>query len=209
MNFSEDSRAPGDPRIAFFDRMAATWDTDEQSPAETVRRLEELADLLSITAGRDLLEVGCGTGQITRWLADRARPGRVTAIDFSAAMIERAAGKGIDATFRVADACSNDLGREAFDVVLCFHSFPHFRDQAAALRNFAQALAPGGRLIVMHLAGSDHINHFHAGIDGPVQRDLLPVGDQWQPLLSQAVLKQTRLIDRQDLFFLEATHDGC
>ena len=93
-------------------------------------------------------------------------------------------------------------------MILCFHSFPHFRDQAAALRNFAGALKPGGRLIVMHLAGSDHINHFHANLEDVVKTDLLPVGEEWPPLLSQAGLRQKKLIDREDLFYMEAVAES-
>jgi 2-polyprenyl-3-methyl-5-hydroxy-6-metoxy-1,4-benzoquinol methylase len=119
-------------------------------------------------------------------------------------MIQKARAKGIDADFACLDVCSDDLGEGRYDVILCFHSFPHFRDQQAALKNFAKALKPRGRLIVMHLAGSEHINHFHASIEGAVCDDVLPVGEDWPPLLAQAGLSKKKLIDRVDLFYLEA-----
>jgi ubiquinone/menaquinone biosynthesis C-methylase UbiE len=196
-----------DPRLVFFDALAPNWDNEEPSSKVMAARLGQHAGLLSLQPGQSLLEVGCGTGKTTAWLAAQVAPGRVTAIDFAPEMIVRAQAKGIDADFRCLDVCCDDLGRAGYDVILCFHSFPHFRDQAAALRNFARALKPTGQLIVMHLAGSGRINHFHAGVDGPVTQDVLPVGDEWQPLLSQAGLKQTKLIDREDLFFLEAVGD--
>mgnify|MGYP000932915557 CR=1 FL=1 len=62
----------------------------------------------------------------------------------------------------------------------------------------------GGRRIVMHLAGSDHINRFHAGLDGPVKEEFLPVGEQWGPLLAGAGVRQTSLVDRDDLCLLTA-----
>jgi len=161
--------------------------------------------------GDRLLEVGCGTGQITGWLAECVRPGRVMAVDFAPAMLAAARAKGIDAEFVESDICrERPAGRAAgpFDVALCFHSFPHFRDQPAALRNLAACLKPSGRLLVMHLAGSSQINHFHASVEGAVSGDVLPAGAQWGPLLSAAELKQTRLIDRGDLFFLEAVPRG-
>jgi ubiquinone/menaquinone biosynthesis C-methylase UbiE len=192
-----------DPRIAFFDRLAATWDVEEQNPAETIRRLEALGDLLILRADENLLEVGCGTGQLTGWLAKQVGPGRVTAIDFSAAMIEKAQAKG-GGPFRTADVCQDDLGRSEFDVVLCFHSFPHFRDQSAALRNLAGCLKPTGRLIVMHLNGRDAINAFHGSVGGVVGGDFLPADDQWETWLAAAGLKLVKTIDREDLFFLQA-----
>ncbi|MFB3893275.1 MAG: methyltransferase domain-containing protein [Phycisphaerae bacterium] len=197
-----------DPRIGFFDALAANWDNEEPSSQTMTDRLSQHADLLAIKPGLSLLEVGCGTGKTTAWLAAQVAPRRVTAIDFAPEMIARAKAKGINADFACMDVCHDHMGCGRYNVILCFHSFPHFRDQAAALRNFARALKPGGRLIVMHLAGSARINHFHAGVDGPVNGDVLPVGAEWGPLLSTAGLKQTALIDREDLFFLEAVHDG-
>jgi len=193
-----------DPRVSFFDSLAANWDDEEPSGPTMTARLGRHGDLLALKPGQMLLEAGCGTGKTTAWLVAQVAPGRVKAVDFAPEMIARAEDKGIDADFACMDVCRDDLGCGEYDVILCFHSFPHFRDQPAALRSFARALKPSGRLIVMHLAGSDHINHFHSGIDGPVRGDVLPVGDQWPPLLSAASLKQAKLIDGEDLFFLEA-----
>ena len=64
-----------DARIAFFDRLAAEWDHSEQDPADTIRQMERHAAQLGLRAGDRLLEVGCGTGQLTAWLVDRVRPG--------------------------------------------------------------------------------------------------------------------------------------
>ena len=194
-----------DPRIAFFDGLAEGWDGIHPSKDSMTEGLIKQRKLLNLKQETDLLEVGCGTGKTTGWLASQVAPGRVTAIDFSPQMIIRAVDKQIDADFQCMDICLDPPGVRCFDTILCLHSFPHFRDQAAALRNCSRALTGDGRLIVMHLAGSDHINGFHAGLEGPVQGDLLPVGDEWRPLLEQARLKQVQLIDREDLFFLEAT----
>jgi len=72
--------------------------------------------------------VGCGTGQITGWLAARVKPGRVMAADFSPAMLAQARGRGLHADFVLLDICRDGPVRRRFDVVLCFHSFLHFRD---------------------------------------------------------------------------------
>lgn len=193
-----------DPRIDFFDALAAGWDEEEPSTETMSARLSEQVPRLALQPGDALLEVGCGTGKTTAYLARCVAPGRVTAIDFSPVMIAQARTKNIEADFACLDVCRDDLGEARYDVILCFHSFPHFRDQAAALRNFAKALKPHGRLIVMHLAGSDHINHFHANLEGAVCGDMLPVGKEWQPLLKQAGMQQTTLIDREDLFYMQA-----
>lgn len=200
-----DREASGrDPRIAFFNGLADRWDSGEQDPAETVSRLAGLSDLVQLKPGHDLLEVGCGTGQITGWLASQVAPGRVVAVDFAEAMLDQARHKGIPAELRCVDVCDADLGERCFDVVFCFHSFPHFRDQSAALRHLARALRPTGRLLVIHLAGSAEINAFHDQVGGAVAGDHLPVGDAWGPLLASAGLRLQDYQDREGLFFLAA-----
>ena len=94
MSDSSDSTEPrpadaGAEIARAYDRWARTYDTD----ANTTRDLD--ADVLRQSSlaidGRDVLEVGCGTGKNTRWLADRAQ--RVVAMDFSPGMLDVARGR--------------------------------------------------------------------------------------------------------------------
>jgi len=194
----------GDPRVAYFDDQAVSWDDDADKVARTLARLSEMKEPLALRAGEDLLEVGCGTGQITPWLCSAVSPGRVVAVDFAPSMLAKARAKDIPAEFRLLDVCSEILPARSFDVVLCFHSFPHFRDQRSALRNLAAALKPAGRLLVVHLAGSEQINAMHTGFGGAVGGDHLPARDVWPELLASAGLSLEEIVDRPDLFFLRA-----
>ncbi len=193
-----------DPRIAFFDHHAQDWDENGPDVQETRRRLEENRDLLALKPGIELLELGCGTGEITKWLVDAVRPGKVVAVDFSPAMLEKARAKNIEAEFRCLDICTHLADQQRYDVVFCFHCFPHLRNQQVALQNIDQALKPGGRLIVMHLAGSARINAFHDSVGGAVSGDHLPSKNEWQTLLDNTNLQLGEWIDREDLFFLQA-----
>lgn len=193
-----------DPRIAFFDNLAPHWDSAGQDAVQTVRRLDEVVEMLDLRPPLDLLEVGCGSGQITAWLASRVAPGRVVAVNFAEAMLEQARRKNVPAEFRRADVCAGDWEAEVFDVVFCFHAFPHFRDPPTAVRNMAGALRPDGRLIVIHLASRAQINAFHDAVGGAVAGDHLPARGDWEELLSAAGLRMDRWLDRDDLFFLEA-----
>jgi ubiquinone/menaquinone biosynthesis C-methylase UbiE len=196
--------APPDPRIAFFDGLASIWDTECSQPAAMLARLETLDGELGLAPGQDLLEIGCGTGLISGWLAGRVHPGRLVAADFSAAMLDQARQRGHAADYRQLDICAEGPAPEQFDGVLCFNAFPHFRDQPAALRQIRRLLQPGGALTILHLAGSAQINAFHASLREPVCHDLLPAGEAWPVLLHQAGLKLARLTDREDLFLLQA-----
>ncbi len=192
-----------DPRIDFFDRLAENWDDLEQNPVETIRQIERYADRLALKAGMCLLEVGCGTGQLTGWLVEQVRPGRVVAVDFSPKMLARAVQKVKGADFRLADVCTDKLGTAEFHLALCFHSFPHFRDPLAALRNIACALKPQGRLVVLHLSRRAEVNALHHEVGGVIAGDLLPDDAQWLDWLTVAGFNNPVICDN-DGFFLQA-----
>jgi SAM-dependent methyltransferase len=198
--------SPGDdPRIAFFNHHAAAWDDDREDQRNTLARLEALKGRIGLRPGLKVLEVGCGTGLVTAFLTE-ATGGNVLAADFSKAMIERARARGLAAKFIELDICRKSPPGGPFDLVFCFHAFPHFSDQAAALRHMAAALAPGGRMVILHLASSGHINGIHRDIGGAVAEDLLPGVDAWPGLLKQAGLELRAFEDREELFILEAVH---
>ncbi|MEA1951070.1 MAG: class I SAM-dependent methyltransferase, partial [Planctomycetota bacterium] len=156
-----------------------------------------------------LLEVGCGTGQLTGWLADQISPGSVVAVDFSQKMLELARTKSDKAEFRLMDVCRDALEPNRFDVAFCFHCFPHFRDQASAMHNLAGSLKPGGRMLVVHLNSRQGINDFHDEIGGAVAGHHLPDDEQWDTLLSDAGMEKTMLADGEGLFLLEAKRVAC
>jgi 2-polyprenyl-3-methyl-5-hydroxy-6-metoxy-1,4-benzoquinol methylase len=193
-----------DPRIAFFDQLAARWDSEGPPIQQTLARLESLRPRLGLEAGQNVLEVGCGTGQVTAWLAGVVRPGRVTAVDFSREMLERAKARGTEAEFKVADVCSEDLGHGRYDRVFCMHVFPHFREPAEALRRLSPALKPAGRLIVLHLLGRNEVNAVHGAAGGAVRHDRLLDPKDWPALLRDAGLRLVELTDSNDLFLLSA-----
>jgi SAM-dependent methyltransferase len=205
MNHASLERAAAvDPRIAFFDHHAPTWDQTGPDPAATLRRLQELNGRLGLRAGLDVLEVGCGTGQITGWLAETVKPGQVVGADFSPAMLAQARARGVEADFVLMDICGEGAVQRQFDVVLCFHSFPHFRDQPAALRQIIRHLKPGGQLLVLHLVGSAQLNAFHHKVGGPVGHDHLPPASQWTELVRPVGLQVTEAVDQEGLFLLKA-----
>jgi SAM-dependent methyltransferase len=194
--------------VAFFDQQAPTWDRTGPDPVATLRRLKQLNGRLGLRAGLDLLEVGCGTGQITGWLVDAVKPGRVVAVDFSPAMLAQARARGVEADFVLMDICRDEPVQREFDMVLCFHSFPHFRDPPAALRQIARLLKPGGQLLVLHLVGSAQLNAFHQQVGGPVGHDHLPPASAWPTLVRPAGLKLAEAVDREDLFLVRAEKPG-
>lgn len=121
----------------------APWDTGDPQPA-FVDRAEEVG-----LSGR-VLDIGCGTGIHACWAADRGHP--ATGTDLSERGIElareAAADRGLDATFRVADALDMPDLLGPFDTVLdsgLFHAFePVQREEYAD--ELAHLVSPGGQV---------------------------------------------------------------
>lgn len=101
---------------------------------------------------RRALDVGCGTGQLLRLLADRL-PGDAVlhGIDPAPAMVEAAkalAGPVRRPQFQVGVAEQLPFTGSTFDLVLSTTSFDHWEDQRAGLHECARVLRPGGCLVL-------------------------------------------------------------
>lgn len=193
-----------DPRIRFFDELADTWDAAGPPLEEQIQRLEGLRDRLGLRSGDGVLEIGCGTGLVTGWLARRVSPGKVTAIDFSTGMLRRARERNPHVQCLAWDVCSGPLPTGDHDVAFCLHVVPHFRDHAAAYRNIAASLRPNGLLVVLHLSGRDHVNGIHRRVGGAVEHDLLPRASDLCDRLRSAGFSIEEAVDEPDLFLVRA-----
>lgn len=97
----------------------------------------------------DVLDLGCGTGSLSLLAAEQGH--RVTGVDLSPAMVERARAKlaGRDAAFLVGDAAVPPVGEQRFDAVLVRHVLWALPDPARVLRRWWGLLRPGGRLVLV------------------------------------------------------------
>lgn len=116
-----------------------------------VYRVQRLARLLSsVLPVGHILDAGCGAGSLTELLARRGY--RVTAVEASAAFVAyteqrvRRAGVADRVEVQLGDLERIELAAEAFDGAVCGEVLEHVADDAAAVRNIAGALRPGGVL---------------------------------------------------------------
>ena len=130
-----------------FDRIALLsergWDHNSHYHSALLRKLPEHLD--------QALDVGCGTGELTRLLALRAR--KVTGIDLSPEMVrvarERSGGCG-NVSYAVGEYMSVRLPREGFDCIAAVATAHHMNVEAFLCRA-CDLLAPGGVLLVLDL----------------------------------------------------------
>ena len=164
------------PRRRFFDRMAGDWDV--RADAERLRRrlIEELPHF-GLAAGESILDVGCGTGNLTAELGRSVgATGRVVAVDLSLAMIEKARAKRPAGPIRwiQCDAALGPLRGQIFDRVFCYSAWPHFPAPEALAEELRRLLRDGGRLHVWHSIPREAVNAIHRTAGAEVAEDLLP-----------------------------------
>lgn len=94
-----------------------------------------------LSLGRDVLEVGCGTGLILKEIEPFARS--AVGIDISRGMLEKAARRGLT----VLEGSATDLpfADESFDAVFSFKVLAHVQAIEQAMREVHRVLRPGGR----------------------------------------------------------------
>ncbi len=131
-------------------QLAETYDRRSDSQFESGKRLVER---LGIAEGARVLDVGCGSGRLARWIAERVGPsGSVAGIDPLAERVDIARAGGGATRFEVGQA--EDLGAfedASFDAV-CMSAVLHWVvDKAKAVSEAHRVLRPGGRLGVTTL----------------------------------------------------------
>ena len=111
--------------------------------------------LLELPPAAAVLDVGCGTGVVTRAIAARAGfTGMVTGVDqsldFIAAAHRLAAVEGVAerVEFVLGDAHALDLPAASFDAVVAHTLVSHVRDPLAVLAEAARVVRPGGPVAV-------------------------------------------------------------
>jgi SAM-dependent methyltransferase len=107
--------------------------------------------------GQRILEVGCGLGNMSTYFLDRSQ---LVSIDILPASVDQVRSLyGDQPNFRAlaADICDYDAVRELrpyrFDTVVCLNVLEHIGEDALAVRNMAELLEPGGKLILFVPAG--------------------------------------------------------
>lgn len=106
-------------------------------------------ELLDVEPDDRVLDVGCGTGETTKHLLERA--GEVYGVDLSPDQLATAVGKPeLEAAgFLAADALALPFEDDAFDRVVSVGSIMYWEDPEAVLREARRVTRPGGSILVM------------------------------------------------------------
>ena len=128
---------------------------DESLAAGEEAMLRLCAERARFADGQEILELGCGWGSLSLWLAERFPHSRITAVSHSRTQkefIDAEARKRGFANLMIVTCDMNDFDIDAarFDRVVSIEMFEHMKNWPQLLANVARWLKPGG-LFFLHI----------------------------------------------------------
>ena len=142
-----------------FDRIAGRYDLLNSLMTAGLHHSwrERAVDRAGVSPGDAVLDVCCGTGDLSFELAGRVSPGgHVVGCDFSEQMLDLAREKALQreiesVRFEWADALSLPYDAGRFDAVTVGFGVRNLADLDRGLREMTRVLRPGGRLVVLEI----------------------------------------------------------
>jgi ubiquinone/menaquinone biosynthesis C-methylase UbiE len=138
-----------------------------------IEMMNEYLTVMRIDSAASVLDLGCGTGVVSRAIARRKGfAGRVTGIDRSpyltmaATRFAAAEGIGKVVEFRTGDSQSLNLPGSAFDAVVAHTLISHVEDPRAALKEIARIVKPGG---MVGIFDGDYASLTYGGAEDPAK----------------------------------------
>ncbi len=178
----ETGRLAPDAVRTMFDRIAPVYDAmnrtmtaglDRRWRAETAREV--------VSPGDRVLDACCGTGDLA--VAAERAGGRVTGVDFSQRMLERARSKSDTVEWIEGDALALPFADASFDAATVGFGARNLDDLEAGLRELRRVLRPGGRVGILEITRPHGVLRpfYKLWFDGlvPLAGKLLPGGSAY------------------------------
>ena len=144
-----------------------------------------------------ICEIGCGPGQIARYLQDRLVS--MCGVDLSAEMVKWARRLNPDISFQRGDMRALEISDASLAGIVCFYAIIHLKreDVPRALSEMHRVLKPGGRLLMSFHGGEGEL-HRDQWYDMPVSIDIcLFEREEMAGNLEAAGFEVERIVDRE------------
>jgi demethylmenaquinone methyltransferase / 2-methoxy-6-polyprenyl-1,4-benzoquinol methylase len=143
-------RLPAERVRTMFDRIAPVYDAMNRTmTAGLDRRWRRLTAEAVVRPGDGVLDACCGTGDLA--VAAARAGGRVTGLDFSERMLERARQKAPGLEWVRGDLLALPFANASFDAATVGFGVRNVEDLGLALRELRRVLRPGGRLGILEI----------------------------------------------------------
>ena len=133
-------------------------------PAIFARWAPDLVEAAGVRTGERALDVACGTGAVTRLLAERVgATGKVTGLDINPGMLAaaRLSAPSRNIEWLEGSAVKMPLPDAAFDALVCQQGLQFFPERPAALSEMRRLLKRGGRLALSCWRSIEHTPGYH------------------------------------------------
>ena len=143
----------------YWPREDTTFEESEEAMLALTCERAELRD------GLDILELGCGWGSLTLWMAEKYPASRITGVSNSAtqkAHIDAEAARRGLGNVRILTVDMNvfEAGDSGFDRVVSVEMFEHMKNYQLLMAKVARWLRPGGKLFVHIFTHREFAYHF-------------------------------------------------
>lgn len=117
--------------------------------------LQQIAiDKLKLSGCENILDVGCGSGDLLSAIKSRGHQGRLVGVDISSSIFS---AKNIE--FRKASADQLPFPDNSFDIIFSFFMFYHLSDKQKALKEWGRILKPNGTLVIATSSLKNKLKH--------------------------------------------------
>lgn len=123
---------------------------------------------LILKENASILEIGCGPGNITRYLLKKKPHFQIEGIDISPNMLALAKANNPTANFKVMDCRNIDQLQEQFDGIICGFCVPYLSqsDCVKLIQDAKNLLTPSGVLYISFVEGDYSQSGFQTGSSG-------------------------------------------
>ncbi|MEH1831382.1 MAG: methyltransferase domain-containing protein [Nostoc sp.] len=161
---------------------------------------EDLLKLLNPQPGESILDLGCGTGQLTEKIAQAGA--QVMGVDYASAMIEKARQNYPHIRFDVADARNFQVDKP-LDAVFS-NAVLHWVKQAdSAIASIHQALKPGGRFVA-EFGGKGNIEVIATALYSALKSIGIPEAQALNPWYYPSIGEYASLLEQQGFDVIHA-----
>ena len=155
----------------------------------------------SVSGAGEVWEIGCGPGQVARYLKDRGV--RICGIDLSEKMVNAARGSNADILFARGDMLALDFPDNSLSGIVSFYAIIHLKraDVTRALKEMFRVLEPAGQLLVSFHGGEGEL-HRDEWYGEPVSIDVtLMTHEEMLGYLRAAGFSGAKVIEREPYEF--------